>query len=288
MGNSADAERRSPRIGDLPGALGRVASGVAAEARWTAQHLARYPLGLLGSRNPARTLSERLGRSARQRGLLHQNLAAAATPILSVHGIIDNHTIFSTLERTLRREGFSRLSSWDYGLLTRDVRIAAQRLGQAVEDLVTTANADGCTIIGHSLGGLISRYYVQRMGGDQLVNTLITLGTPHSGTVLAGPFAGTPAGRVLPLVRQLAPGSDLFRELSEPAPGCRTRFVAVSTDLDHLIRPTANAHIDHPDLRARNLSVRGIGHLSLTNSREVADLITEALTEPTDDSGSDL
>jgi pimeloyl-ACP methyl ester carboxylesterase len=282
VSNGPDEERRSSdQARDLPAALGRLASGVAAEARWTAQHLARYPLGLLGDRHPARTLRERLGRSARQRGLLHHNLEAAATPILSVHGIIDNHTIFSTLERTLRREGFSRLASFDYGLLTRDIRAAAQRLGHAVDGLATATNSDQIKIIGHSLGGLIARYYVQRMGGDALVDTLITLGTPHAGTVLAKPAAGSPLARVVPLLRQLSPDSDLIRELAEPAPGCRTRFVAVSSDLDHLIRPTSNGNIDHPDLQVRNFAVRGVGHLSLTNSPLVADLVTQALIDRT-------
>ena len=36
-------------------------------------------------------------------------------------------------------------------------------------------------VIGHSLGGLIARYYVTRLGGDARVHTLVTLGTPARG-----------------------------------------------------------------------------------------------------------
>jgi triacylglycerol esterase/lipase EstA (alpha/beta hydrolase family) len=32
------------------------------------------------------------------------------------------------------------------------------------------------------MGGLVARYYVQRLGGDERVHTLVTLGTPHAGT----------------------------------------------------------------------------------------------------------
>ena len=42
-------------------------------------------------------------------------------------------------------------------------------------------------VIGHRLGGLIARYFVQRLGGDAQVHTLVTLGTPHQGTQLARP-----------------------------------------------------------------------------------------------------
>ena len=73
-------------------------------------------------------------------------------------------------------------------------------------------------MIGHSLGGLIARYYVQRLGGDAFVNTLVTLGTPHQGTQLAH------AMPLLPLIRQLTPQSPVIRELAEPATGLPYAF----------------------------------------------------------------
>lgn len=38
------------------------------------------------------------------------------------------------------------------------------------------------TIIAHSMGGLVSRIYIQRYGGDKRVTKLITLGTPYLGS----------------------------------------------------------------------------------------------------------
>ena len=111
----------------------------------------------------------------------------------------------------------------------------------AIDRLSVESGYERIHVIGHSLGGLIARYYVQRLGGDQRVHSLITLGTPHSGTLLAR------AGQALPLVRQLAPGSELLNELAEPAT-CSTRFVAFYSDLDHVVVPSRNARIDHPDL----------------------------------------
>jgi triacylglycerol lipase len=259
-------------------ALPRAAAGIAAEARWTVAHLARYPFGLFGDLRPGR--SPRGGGSARRLRPLVRDVEATSTPILSVHGIVDNHTIFSSLERTLRREGFHRLASFDYGLATRDVRRAAERLAEAVDGLLATAGTDRIHMIGHSLGGLVARYYVQRMGGDAVVGTLVTLGTPHRGTALAGLIPRPPVGRLLPLLAQLRPDSALIRELDQPAPGCRTRFVCVASDLDHLVRPTRNGWIDHPDLDVRNVTVRGIGHLSLTNSPRVAAMIAEEFSKP--------
>jgi pimeloyl-ACP methyl ester carboxylesterase len=190
-----------------------------------------------------------------------------------VHGIIDNHSIFTLLDRALRRRGFRTVSAYDYGLLTQDIRSASQLLGEAVEKLAADTGYEQIHVIGHSLGGLLARYYVQRLGGDARVHTLVTLGTPHAGTRLAQ------ALRTLPLIGQLTPQSSVIRELAEPAPDCRTRFLAFHSDIDHVVWPSRNARIDHPDLQATNIAVRGVGHLSMPNNGRIAATIAEALRE---------
>ena len=122
------------------------------------------------------------------------------------------------------------------------------------------------------MGGLVARYYVQRLGGDHRVHTLVTLGTPHAGTLPAYVLPH-------PLVKQLRPESDLVRELSGPAPGCRTRMVAVWSDLDQIIMPKRNARIVHPDLNARNVFVRGVGHMSLPIDGRVIHEICTTLAQ---------
>ncbi len=237
-------------------------------------HLLMYPLGVVSQPTPK--VSRRYRREApdpQQRGILYESIDIASTPILLIHGIVDNHSIFTVLERALRRRGFRNLFWFDYGLRTRDVRRTANDLGIAIERLTTSSGYERIHIIGHSLGGLIARYYVQRLHGDQFVHTLITLGTPHSGTRLAH------AGWVLPLVRQLNPGSELFAELAEPAGNCTTRFLAFYSELDHVVVPSRNGRIDHPDLDARNIPVQGVGHLSLPNNGRIAFHIASLLRE---------
>jgi pimeloyl-ACP methyl ester carboxylesterase len=43
-------------------------------------------------------------------------------------------------------------------------------------------------LIGHSMGGLVSRYFLECLGGWEYVRTLITLGTPHRGSLNAVDF----------------------------------------------------------------------------------------------------
>lgn len=249
-------------------------AGAAIEVGWVAAHVAMYPLGVVAERARHHDVGRRdlAGLSPVQRGLFIGDVEAAGTPILMVHGMVDNRSIFTLLRRGLRRRGFHRVLTLNYSPLTRDVRLAATGLATRVEQLCEETGFERIHVIGHSMGGLIARYYVQRLGGDERVHTLVTLGTPH---------AGTRTAQVVPhrLARQLCPGSDLVRELARPAPGCRTRFLAVWSDLDQLIVPKRNARVDHADLDARNLLVRGVGHMSLPIHRRTVHEISLTLAQ---------
>jgi pimeloyl-ACP methyl ester carboxylesterase len=252
-----------------------VVRGVGAEVGWVAAHVVLYPLGALAERSGAAAHPHRLDDlPPLRRGLLVNDLVGgpgtASAPILLVHGVADNRSVFTVLRRGLRRRGLGEVHTLNYSPFTTDVRVAAATLGRAVESLAERTGYDRVHVIAHSLGGVIARYYVQRLGGDARVHTLVTLGSPHAGTRTARPWP-------LRLCRQLRPGSDLVAELALPAPGCRTRFVAVWSEHDQVIRPAASARVDHPDLDAHNVAVRGVGHMSLPFSRLVAYEVARAL-----------
>jgi pimeloyl-ACP methyl ester carboxylesterase len=255
--------------------------GAALETAWVSTHLALYPFGLLARAEEATGHPYGIAQlPPTQRGLVIGDVEAAGTPILLVHGMVDNRSIFTLLRRGLRRRGFGRVLTLNYSPLTADVRTAAARLAQEVEELVAESGYERVHVVGHSLGGLIARYYVTRLGGDERVHTLVTLGTPHSGTYSAYALPSR-------LCRQLRPGSALMRELAQPVPGCRTRFVAYWSDLDQLVLPQRHARLEHPDLVASNIEVRGLGHMSLPISGRVVHGISTTLAH-LDTDGSTL
>ncbi|WP_330320576.1 alpha/beta fold hydrolase [Streptomyces clavifer] len=241
------------------------------------------PSGDHGGASPAATppltrSAEAVGTVAPSAGRLEQPSADDRPPVVLLHGFIDNRSVFVLLRRSLSRHGWHHLESLNYSPLTCDIRTAAELLGRHVEEICARTGHREIDIVGHSLGGLIARYYVQRLGGDRRVRTLVTLGTPHSGTAVA-PVAGAH-----PIVRQMRSGSDLIEELRRPAPGCRTRFVSFWSELDRVMVPVETACIDHPDLDTVNVRVTGIGHLALTVHPAVASAIRQALES--DDSAS--
>ncbi|MFC4032884.1 esterase/lipase family protein [Streptomyces polygonati] len=200
--------------------------------------------------------------------------AGAHPPVLLLHGFADNRSAFALLRRSLLRNGWGCVQALNYSPLTTDIRAAAEALGPHVEQICAQSGQRRVDIVAHSLGGLVARYYAQCLGGDARVRTLVTLGTPHSGT------RAVPALSPHPLTRQMRPGSELLAELAAPAEGCRTRFVAFWSDLDQLMIPVEAARIEHGDLRTRNIKVSGIGHLSLPVHGAVAAEIRRELSEP--------
>ncbi|MEU2233630.1 lipase family alpha/beta hydrolase [Streptomyces vietnamensis] len=220
-------------------------------------HLVLYPSGIVAERlSPAPTPT---------------TITPGSRPVVLLHGFVDNRSVFVLLRRSLVRHGRDCVESLNYSPLTCDLRAAAELLGRRVDEIRARTGHAEVDVVGHSLGGLIARYYVQRLGGDARVRTLVTLGTPHSGTTVA------PLADAHPLVRQMRPGSEVLRELAGPASGCRTRFVSFWSDLDQVMVPVETARLDHPDLFVHNVRVSGIGHLALPVHPTVAAGVREAL-----------
>ena len=189
-------------------------------------------------------------------GLLVSDVEAAGTPILLVHGIVSNRSIFTLLRRGPDPARLLQRLRDELPTVATDVRAAAARLSVEVERIVEETGFERIHIIGHSLGGLIARYYVTRLGGDARVHTLVTLGTPHEGSVRR-------VCRADPLMQQMRPGQ---------RPDARAR--PAGAGLPHAVHrllvrqrpgdpPPAHAALRHRDLGARNVRLHGAGHLTL-------------------------
>lgn len=211
--------------------------------RFIARELASYALhGVLG---PMR------GRKAAPRD-------GAAPTILFIHGHGGGAGAFLPLERALRRRGFGRFASYDYW-----ARGSVDELAAALARHVTENVPGPLHVIGHSLGGLIARVWLQEHGGRGRAVSLTTLSSPHGGVAV-------PAAGMLPVVRELLPGSPLLARLEVSSAALDgLPCLSVISSNDHFVRPWTRASF----ARARVERVEHVGHVGVLFSGAVADLV---------------
>jgi triacylglycerol lipase len=145
------------------------------------------------------------------------DFAHCPRPVLLLYGLLGTRRSCAVLEQRLRADGFG-VFSIDLGGLcgaynTRSIDESAELVRDKVERLYARYPLGPLSIIGHSKGGLIGRYYVERLGGEARVRTLVTLGTPHMGTARAYLACAT-LGWLAPSVWQMTPRSAFLRRLN--------------------------------------------------------------------------
>ena len=101
--------------------------------------------------------------------------------VLLVHGLNDTRAIFQTMAPSLIKLGWT---VYDLDLLPSNGKLPLDKLAKQVSDYVngTFASEEKLSVIGFSMGGIVSRYYIQRLGGIERVKNFITIASPHQGT----------------------------------------------------------------------------------------------------------
>lgn len=202
-------------------------------------------------------------------------------PVLLLYGFMATRRTFEVLERRLRRDRFCVWSINLGGLFdafnTRGIDESAEKVRDKVERLYRRyPNMGPLSIIGHSQGGLIGRYYVKRLGGDKRVRNLITLGSPHQGSPTAY-FGVLAAGLVSRSVWQMTPMSPFIRRLKIGAFPRHVRFVSVYSKQDQ-VNPFPSCILeDNGNGNLFNVEVGGVNHRELVLKRDVYELVRREL-----------
>ncbi len=146
--------------------------------------------------------------------------------LVFVHGLAANRSGFLPLQAYLRLHGHHQQLAFNYRS-SGSIERQALALKRTIDAKVGGGRID---LVAHSLGGLVSRCYLQLLGGARRVDRLITLGTPHHGT-----YAAT----FLPsaFVRQLHPDSAFLRHLNEQPVPETLRVTSMVAGRDLLIQP---------------------------------------------------
>lgn len=111
-------------------------------------------------------------------------VAKAKRIVLMVHGIIgDTEDMALHASDFGMRDHFDLLLTYDYENLNTPIEDTARVLRDQLASVGLSSGHDKqFTVLAHSMGGLVSRWFIEREGGHAVVQHLVMCGTPNRGS----------------------------------------------------------------------------------------------------------
>ncbi|GEM44931.1 esterase/lipase family protein [Deinococcus cellulosilyticus] len=188
-------------------------------------------------------------------------------PVVMVHGINDSSAGLRTMRQVLEHHGHQVYAP---DLKPNDGRHGIKKMAESLRDYINLKIPEGeFDLIAFSMGGIISRYYLQRLGGLERVKRIILISSPHQGTIW---------GHVYPLpgVRDMAVGSNLLKELNTDVDLLGNKpCLTVWTPYDVTIFPAQHCILPH----AENYEVKVWRHGAMMKDPRVIKRVVEFLDQ---------
>ncbi len=219
-----------------------------------------------------------------------QPTAVRPEPVILVHGTIgDRRHLLERLSRTMLREGFC-VFSLDYG--NRGLEAISRSAGQLktfTQRVLKATGADKVSMVGHSQGGMMPRYYLKFLGGARYVDDLVGISPSNHGTMLTGGgssnlIADMVGGQLCQACLQQGAGSDFLVHLNagDETPG-KVSYTQITTKYDEVVVPHTSGYlklgprttnVTIQSLCRRDLSEHVTNPLSSTTLRITLDALT--------------
>jgi len=125
--------------------------------------------------------------------IIKARVAQSKKILLYIHGIVGdtasmvpsvNHPFVEVDGKQLSiKELYDVVLAFDYENIKTTIEENAKSLGEKLQEIGLGANhGKQLHIVAHSMGGLVSRWFIERLGGNQVVQHLVMLGTPNAGS----------------------------------------------------------------------------------------------------------
>ena len=187
-------------------------------------------------------------------------------PILLIHGVWNNDGVWLAFRRRIARQRIGPVYTINCGPTLGDIEHFADQLASKIEQICLATGARCMVLVGHSMGGLIARSYMRQYGGCRVAK-LITIGTPHHGSMLARAAIGR-------CVEQMRPGNAWLADLNraELSQQHEAPIVTIWSCHDTMVAPQTSSQL----AGAQSIVLAGIGHNALLRHPAVlAHVLTE-------------
>ena len=193
------------------------------------------------------------------------HLTRGETVTILLHGLFDNQASWFWFKLKLKRAGIKNVVSLNFSSWHNE-EVLTEILAKKIDEIRLQVGINQVNLVGHSMGGIIARNYVQLRGGAEKVTKLICLGSPHYGSKLAT-FTFAPLGKTL------IPGSDFLKRLNAaPVPQLQ-EMTNIYTRKDNMVQPNRFNHLSW----GTAVELDNMGHTSLIYRHEPIQATIEAL-----------
>jgi triacylglycerol lipase len=206
-------------------------------------------------------------------------------PVVLVHGTFGDMTVsWNLISPALALNGYC-VFALDYGNRgTGKIEDSAAELNAFVDRVRSATGATRVSLVGHSQGGMMPRYYIKFLGGKDEVDDLIGLVPSNHGTTTPlAPYAGD-AGCVS-CDQQIAGSSFLLNlNAGDETPG-NISYTQVTTRYDEVVNPYRSAYLE-PGPRTTNVTLQDrcpldiTDHLGIIYDPAALDWVLNALGRP--------
>jgi hypothetical protein len=195
--------------------------------------------------------------------------ACGRIPIVMVHGYFSNRGYFGPLVRALEARGVGPIFAPNFAAAFATIEVFVEQLGAEIDRIAAATGQPQVILVCHSMGGLAARAYLCAHGSAR-VKKLITIASPHNGTVHARFGAG-------PNARQMMQASEflgvLCKREGEKGPECGV--TSIYSPHDNLVAPQDTSRLPW----ARNIAVPGRGHVDILSSDRLAAIVMKELLD---------
>ena len=174
--------------------------------------------------------------------------AVRPVPVVLVHGTFgDRKNLLEGLSAALAGAGFC-VYSLDYGNRgTGDMVASARELKAFTERVLASTGAEKVSMVGHSQGGLLPRYYIKFLGGAAVVDDLVGVAPSNHGTRVVPSGGGGLASGFGVLCRacnQQAAGSAFLARVNrgDETPGS-VSYTQITTRYDEVVVPHTSGYL---------------------------------------------
>lgn len=209
--------------------------------------------------------------------------AAHPVPVVLAHGTYGNMTDYlGYLSWSLWASGYC-VYSLDYGQNgTGSIPTSAGQLKTFVDRVLTSTGATKVSIVGHSQGGTMARYYVKNLGGAAKVVDLVAIAPPNHGTSNTGITARIVGYPICTACTQLLTGSSFLTSLNavDETPGA-VSYTNIVTKVDKVVTPYTSGYLSGPN--TTNVTIQNlcpadvVDHIHLPEDPAVIRVVLNAL-----------